>query len=441
MDRIDVAIVGAGAAGLTAAGELRRKGFEVAVFEARDRIGGRILTHRDPRVPLPIELGAEFIHGEAPETTRRLSETALLACDIVGEHWRAESGKLRRAEDFWEKIDPVLSRIDRIGEDGPDLSFSEFLARKVKGSSLARNRAAAREFVQGFHAADVDEISTLSIAPEEGEAPSESAARMARVVQGYDRLPQELARDLGDVIRLSTPVTEVAWQRGGAELTLQPEAGPEAGGIYRVHARAAVITLPVGVLQARPEEPGGLRLSPDPPRVHKALDRIVMGSVLRIAFWFREFPWEQERLSFLHLGGGPFNVWWSAYPLRWPLAVAWSGGPPAKSLAGRTREEIKSTALAALAEQLGVSTRRVKSRVLGAWSHDWDADPHSRGAYSYARVGGAEAAKTLARPVEGTLFFAGEATDVEGRTGTVEGAIATGLRAARQVGAALKALD
>ncbi len=56
-------------------------------------------------------------------------------------------------------------------------------------------------------------------------------------------------------------------------------------------------------------------------------------------------------------------------------------------------------------------------------------------------MGGSEAPKILARPVEGTLFFAGEATDTEGRTGTVEGAIATGLRVARQVGAALKALD
>lgn len=434
MGRIDVAIVGAGAAGLTAAGELRRKGFEVAVFEARDRIGGRILTHRDPRVPLPIELGAEFIHGEAPETTRQLAEAGLLACDIAGEHWRAEGGKLRRAKDFWDKIDRVLSPIP---SDGPDLSFSEFLARKVKGPARARDRAAARDYVQGFHAADVDEISALSIAPEEGEAPSESAARMGRVVQGYNLLPHWLGRDLGDVIHLSTPITEVAWERGGAELTLQPESG----GIFRVQARTAVITLPVGVLQAQPEEPGGLRLSPDPPRIRKALDGITMGTVQRITFWFRELPWDQERLSFLHLKGSPFNVWWSVYPMRWPLAMAWSGGPPAKSLAGQSREEIESIALKTLAEQLGVSPRRVKSRVLGAWSHDWDADPHARGAYSYARVGGAEAAKALGRPVEGTLFFAGEATDVEGRTGTVEGAIATGLRVARQVERAMKALD
>jgi monoamine oxidase len=62
--------------------------------------------------------------------------------------------------------------------------------------------------------------------------------------------------------------------------------------------------------------------------------------------------------------------------------------------------------------------------------HDWSRDVFARGAYSYVLAGGTDAASALARPVRGTLFFAGEATDVEGRTGTVHGAIATGYRAA-----------
>jgi monoamine oxidase len=119
--------------------------------------------------------------------------------------------------------------------------------------------------------------------------------------------------------------------------------------------------------------------------------------------------------------------------MRPPLAVAWSGGPPAADLNRRSAQEIKILALHALAENLGISPRRVSSRVLAAWSHNWDRDPFARGAYSYARAGGSHAAAALARPVEGTLFFAGEATDAEGRTGTVEGALASGLRAARQV--------
>jgi monoamine oxidase len=65
--------------------------------------------------------------------------------------------------------------------------------------------------------------------------------------------------------------------------------------------------------------------------------------------------------------------------------------------------------------------------------HNWSTDPFSRGAYSYVVVGGAGASKTLSRPVEGTLFFAGEAFDAEGRNGTVEGAIACGRHAAKLV--------
>jgi monoamine oxidase len=113
--------------------------------------------------------------------------------------------------------------------------------------------------------------------------------------------------------------------------------------------------------------------------------------------------------------------------------VAWSGGPPAAELTGKKPEEVAARAFRDLAEQSGISRRRIESRVEGLWLHDWNGDPFARGAYSYARVGGSKAAKSLARPVEGTLFFAGEATDTGGRIGTVEGAIATGLRAAKQV--------
>lgn len=71
MTGVDVAVVGAGVAGLAAARELRDRGLRVTVLEARSRIGGRILTHRDDRVPLPIELGAEFLHGDTPRVCAR----------------------------------------------------------------------------------------------------------------------------------------------------------------------------------------------------------------------------------------------------------------------------------------------------------------------------------------------------------------------------------
>ena len=118
------------------------------------------------------------------------------------------------------------------------------------------------------------------------------------------------------------------------------------------------------------------------------------------------------------------------------MAAAWSGGPPAAGLDRRRPSEIVATALGDLSRALGVPRPRLAASLRGAWLHDWQHDPFSRGAYSYPQVGGANAGRALARPVEDTLFFAGEATSRA--WGTVEGALASGLRAARQVDAALE---
>ncbi|HTD53387.1 MAG TPA: FAD-dependent oxidoreductase, partial [Thermoanaerobaculia bacterium] len=80
----------------------------------------------------------------------------------------------------------------------------------------------------------------------------------------------------------------------------------------------------------------------------------------------------------------------------------------------------------------GISKRRIERLLIASHSHDWSADPFARGAYSYVAVGGAAAPKALARPLQNTLIFAGEATDNE-ESGTVPGAIASGRRAARAI--------
>ena len=141
---------------------------------------------------------------------------------------------------------------------------------------------------------------------------------------------------------------------------------------------------------------------------------------------------ELDTLSFLHTSDADFPVWWTAYPLRLPLLVAWCGGPRARRLAQLGPDEIQRRAKASLARQLRLSPARVQRFVSAMWMHDWEHDPFARGAYSYQAVGGASAPARLARPLRGTLFFAGEAADPGGRTGTVHGAIATGRRAAKE---------
>lgn len=426
MKRADVAVVGAGAAGLAAADALQEAGLGVAVLEARDRTGGRILTHRDARVPVPIELGAEFVHGEAPETTRLLRDAGRAVLDLSGQSWERRGSRLQPAGEYWRQVDRVLSLARA---EGSDLSLADWLAKKPGGRSLARGRTLARRFVQGFHAADPARVSLRSLASQ-GEAPTESARSAGRVADGYDRLIQWLERRVRD-LRLRSPVAGISWEKGGAELDVRPE-GAEP---YRLAARAVVVTAPLGVLQA-----GSLLFHPElPPRTRRALGLLAMGSVVHMAFWFREAPWtlvddpDLSRLRFLHTNDDSINVWWTNYPARVPLAVAWSGGPPAAALLARGAGAVADHALGVLADTLGLTRRRVESRVEAFWSHDWTADPWSRGAYSYPLVGGADAARDLAKPIEGTLFLAGEAMDSEGRNGTVEGAIGSGLRAAGQV--------
>ena len=140
-----------------------------------------------------------------------------------------------------------------------------------------------------------------------------------------------------------------------------------------------------------------------------------------------------DTLSFLHgTSDVDFPIWWTTYPVRSPLLVGWCGGPKALQLAGRRSDEIESAALRSLAKLLPTTVASLRKHLVSSHVHDWISDPFSRGAYSYSRVGGDDAPARLARPVEGTLFFAGEAADPEGRTGTVHGAIATGRRAAAQ---------
>jgi len=136
-------------------------------------------------------------------------------------------------------------------------------------------------------------------------------------------------------------------------------------------------------------------------------------------------------MSFLHLAGSHFQVLWTAYPDRSPLAVVWSGGPRAAALCRAPAAEVLGTLHTELAAALRITRDRWRKAIRHVWWHNWDRDPYARGAYTYRSVGAADAPRALAKPERHTLFFAGEATDSTG--GTVEAALASGRRAARQV--------
>src|SRR5947207_8583883 len=105
MDQDSILIIGAGAAGLAAARDLARAGRQVIVLEARERIGGRVFTHRDHVSPVPIEMGAEFVHGKSPALWQIADAANLKLYEVSGRHWFFQEGKISRSREFWRKVE------------------------------------------------------------------------------------------------------------------------------------------------------------------------------------------------------------------------------------------------------------------------------------------------------------------------------------------------
>ena len=427
----DVIVVGAGAAGLSAAEALSRAGASVLVLEGRSRAGGRILTRRVRGWPLPVELGAEFVHGRAEEVFEIAREGGLLIDRLPDARVQSTASGWKRVHDLWTQYEAVTRKM-RSG--GRDRSIADFL-RSRRGMSPAQKRLLT-SMVEGYHAARLERVSEhwLSTAGDPPESPDERA--QFRMVSGYDgvtkwllsRIDPKLGR-----IRFSTPVRRIRWRRGSVTV------GTEGSGELR--ARRVVVTVPAAVLRAGAGATAGIAFDPDPPSHRRALGKIEAGHVVRMVLRFREGLWEDTAaaraagasgLSFLLRSDSPFNTWWTAAPAEVPMITAWAGGPAAESLQRLPRRQVLARALETLASTLELSAARVRRSLVGWHAHDWSADPFSREAYSYAAVGGASAADALARPALGTLFLAGEATERE-QSGTVPGAIASGRRAARQV--------
>ena len=437
----DVGVVGAGVSGLAAAKELRASGARVVVLEARDRIGGRILTRRPSTLPAPIELGAEFLHGDAEETGSIARERALLRVEVAGERWRRDRGRLSPFEDFWKRLSVVLRRLDP--EREPDRSFDDYLAERPGGRGAALARRHAREFVEGFHAADAARIGERTLAAGEEPGASGQAQRIGRLLSGYDAIPAALADEVREAIRLRTVVDRVTWSRGRARV----DARDARGRPHRIRARACIVTVPLGVLRAPPGARGALVLDPEPAGLRAHLGSLEMGAVVRVVLELRKPLWREAKvagedetlakLTFLHASDLPIPVWWTAFPTDAPVMVGWAGGPAALRLARLDRVALSRLATDTLARALGMRRARVARAVRAVHTHDWLGDPFARGAYSYALVGGADAPRKIGRPSSGTLVIAGEATAPDGANATVDGAIAEGKRAARAIVRAL----
>jgi monoamine oxidase len=184
-------------------------------------------------------------------------------------------------------------------------------------------------------------------------------------------------------------------------------------------APKVLVTLPLGVLQA-----AAVRFSPGLEK-DEALKRLVSGPVVKAALRFSQAFWEKRvrGVAFFHSARAPFPTFWTPLPARVPLLIAWAGGPKAEGL---SRDPL-SEAMQSLKTLFGKVPEPD-----AVYLQDWRRDPFACGAYSYVRVNGDDAREALQRPLADTLFFGGEATNLEGEAGTVSGALQSGQRAARE---------
>jgi monoamine oxidase len=424
----DVIVVGAGMAGLAAARLLRESGRRVGIVEARDRVGGRVLSVHGET---PVELGAEFVHGLPVSSWMLIHEAALGAYELGGEQYCYDAALTPCGEE-WHQTFEVLHHMDEwltSRPEGFDCSFQHYLDQAALPAALAERAAG---YVEGFNAADRARIGVASLVRQQRAEDAIESDRIFHVAAGYDSLPRYLSERLlaaGVVLHLKSEVTRIGWSRGSVQV--EGHAGDDT---FAFDAPQALVTLPLGVLQAKQ-----VRFDPVIPILDRGVSEMSMGAVTRISLLFKQRFWQTVApdLGFLFATPLGFATWWTSQPNQAPLLTGWAGGQAAAArlASGMAlgKAAVENRALEDLSAVFSMSARDLRTQLVSSHYHDWQSDPWSRGAYSYAPAESLPAADALSQPVEQTLYFAGEHTALDGHWGTVHGALASGERAAAQV--------
>jgi phytoene dehydrogenase-like protein len=211
MSSQSILIIGGGAAGLAAARDLSRAGLKVIVLEARDRIGGRVFTRRDTDSPVPIELGAEFVHGKSPALLQLARASNLKLYEVSEQHWYFENGEICKSHGFWKSVQRLM---DRMKSARNDESLQDFLNRLPHDQDTARAKAIVSRYVEGFHAADVNRIGIRGLVAANEAAAAIDGDTAFRFERGYASVIEALcaeAESYGALIHLSTVVNEIRW--------------------------------------------------------------------------------------------------------------------------------------------------------------------------------------------------------------------------------------
>ena len=412
---VDLLVVGAGIAGLAAAGYAAGQGLRCVVLEARDRVGGRIWTSAEwPKVP--VDLGASWIHGTDgnpvyDEITRLGIETAVFdvgSSDGVGSLITLSSNGTRLdTEAADDQLAAALQRLERRATSSGSMQAGiDALPAHLRGPAVL----AGLTEIAGDYGATPQQLALAALDEEDGYAGAQ------RVLPGgYAQLTDRLAEGLD--VRTGVVVTEVSL---AAADRVEVRAGDR-----RWTAGAAIVTVPLGVLKA-----GAIRFDPPLPERHRrAVDALGFGRFEKLVLRFAEPFWDDvDQIRVDGAPGAPFAGWYNLHRVTGePVLMALNGGAAAAALDGLPPRRIAELGARVLA---GVYPGRFREPV-AAQSTDWWGDEFSRGSYSFTAVGsGVGDREALAESIAGRLWLAGEAVEADLHS-TVHGAWISGRAAAR----------
>ncbi|MBI5917506.1 MAG: FAD-dependent oxidoreductase [Bacteroidetes bacterium] len=425
-----VIVVGAGAAGLYAGWYLKERGFDVTILEASGKIGGRVRP-LSGFADEDIELGAEEIHGSNSEWYR-------IATQQVG----AELQTGETEDYFFFKQDPLNPNEPALKNESQANQYEEFLKTTqfvedaytwsgedktvenvLASSGISWNMfGVANGMLGNEYGTSNNRLSIKGLAEESNLWSSGEESYGLKTATMLSILETKFAPVLGKVVK-NTQVKKVDYQ--GEKITMTDQTGKTW------QADRLVITVPLKILQD-----GDIVFTPGLPSTKiDAINHIGIGAGMKGIFKFSQPFWENSLVS--NLGS---IIGYNEVPELWvgrgstPTLTAFIMGEKAEQFSAMSMADAKGTLLGHLNNIFGSNIASQSILDDGFYLMDWSKEPFIRGAYSYPMVGGGLIfRKELASDIDGRIFFAGEATHFEGHSGTVHGAIETGIRAVAEV--------